>query len=440
MKQQKIKSDAKKLKVKRGKKMKVNKKLLLSLSFAMALSVPTQGFAEKIIEKKDYMIDPDQSASLTIYKYDQSAATNQQVDLENQKSNGMRNQDVETALESYAISGVEFSYLKIGNMNLETVDGRTQIVYDLLDGIETILALNHEDHLYTLDELNAAMVSAVANVDKKNQLEEYLITNHGQAMPLTNAQGYTSVTGLEQGLMLVAETKVPESVYETINPFLVSLPMMNATNNGWNYDVYAYPKNQTNHPTLEKLVGDSDDRIFVSKTAVYSGEYIPYKLVSKIPTITSKATYLSKYNYVDQLSTSLEYVKELQAVTISFFETEDEAKMLNQTPVATWSLEDENALFQVTYTENNEMNITMTDEGLKQINENYSDYYIAVDYFAHMKNGEDIVLGSAGNENIARLTYSRTNATTEETIEDDAIVYSYGLHIEKEFARKNYVY
>ena len=76
----------------------------------------------------------------------------------------------------------------------------------------------------------------------------------GTAMTETDAAGHTSASDMEQGLYLVVETRVPENVTSTCNPFFVSLPMTTVDGTGWNYDVTVYPKNQTGNPTLDKTV------------------------------------------------------------------------------------------------------------------------------------------------------------------------------------------
>ena len=57
-----------------------------------------------------------------------------------------------------------------------------------------------------------------------------------------------------KGLYLAVETRVPENVTSTCNPFFVSLPMTTIDGKDWNYDVTVYPKNQTGSPDLEKTV------------------------------------------------------------------------------------------------------------------------------------------------------------------------------------------
>ena len=95
-------------------------------------------------------------------------------------------------------------------------------------------------------------------------MESYVKAHGGTAMPLTDAYGKTAAGDLPLGLYLVAETKVPEMVVSSCNPFLLSLPMTavngsNATDGGtrWIYDVTTFPKNLTGIPTLEKLLKES---------------------------------------------------------------------------------------------------------------------------------------------------------------------------------------
>ena len=66
-------------------------------------------------------------------------------------------------------------------------------------------------------------------------------------------------TGLQAGLYLFVETKVPANVHTTVDPFFVSLPMTDNEGDDWFYDVDVYPKNQTNIPDLKKLVRQHDD-------------------------------------------------------------------------------------------------------------------------------------------------------------------------------------
>ena len=110
---------------------------------------------------------------------------------------------------------------------------------------------------FTSDMLNnklSAVLTANATA-AKNALEAAV--KNGTTMTETDAAGHTSASDMEQGLYLVVETRVPENVTSTCNPFLVSLPMTSIDGAAWNYDVTVYPKNQTGNPDLEKTVREA---------------------------------------------------------------------------------------------------------------------------------------------------------------------------------------
>lgn len=159
-------------------------------------------------------------------------------------------------------------------------------------------------------------------------------------MAPTNESGKTVARDLPVGLYLLVETKVPEMVTSTTNPFFVSLPMTTVTGNdnsasqdggtAWNYNVVVYPKQETGIPTLEKTVreakadtgkneGSASITDGFAHTATGSaGDTMEYQIVSTLPTITSQATALSTYNFYDTLCEGLTYSKNV-GVTIEFF-------------------------------------------------------------------------------------------------------------------------
>ena len=164
---------------------------------------------------------------------------------------------------------------------------------------------------------------------------ETFIRNGGTAMDPTNKVGKTSAKNLPVGLYLLVETKVPEMVTSTTNPFFVSLPMTTVTGNdnsasqnggaAWNYDVVVYPKQETGIPTLEKTVRESKADTgknegsasitdgFAHTATGSAGDTMEYQIVSTLPTITSQATALSTYNFYDTLCEGLAYDKDAAA-------------------------------------------------------------------------------------------------------------------------------
>ena len=248
---------------------KIHRVLALLMAVVMALSLITTAFAEPTI-------DPSKKASLSIYKYDITKASNDGAwDAESYVSAGLRDDAVIDKLSKYAIQGVEFTYLRIADitMNNEAVEGQRQV--GVLYGFDSsgrstavlsAIGLTNADahkteggvNYFASDMLNnklAATLAANATI-VKNALE-VAVKNGGVAMTETDATGHTSASDMEQGLYLVVETRVPENVTSTCNPFFVSLPMTTVDGAAWNYDVTVYPKNQTGNPTLEKTVREA---------------------------------------------------------------------------------------------------------------------------------------------------------------------------------------
>ena len=202
----------------------------------------------------------------------------------------------------------------------------------------------------------------------------------------------------------MVETRVPENVTSTCNPFLISLPMTTVDGSEWLYDLVIYPKNQTGNPDLEKTVRESksstgknngsltDITDGYAHTATASvGDIVDYQIISTLPTITSKASSLSEYTYVDTLSEGIKYNK--NDVVIEFFR--DSACT---DKITTW---DENSgKFTATYDDTaNTMTIRMTETGLVEINEATSVYTDSV------KRGY--------SDCTMRITYSATLAADE---------------------------
>ena len=332
----------------------------------------------------------------------------------------------------------------------------------------------NEFWFYESDVLNKAMASALADNSTvvKDALETY-IHNHPNTiyMDLTDNNGKTIERNLEIGLYIVVEDSVPEMVTSTTNPFFVSLPMTTVSGNVesaspegghfWNYDVVVYPKNETGIPTLEKQVRESmkdtgnnngTDNIndgFEHNATGSAGDMMEYQILSTLPTITSKATSLTTYNFYDTISAGLTYNKALKDVKIEFF---TDANCTDK--VATWVQDD--GRFTVTYSsDDRHMTIDVTEMGLAEINgtelveavtldegENvngklysgYSNYTVRVTYTATINSDASFVYGENGNCNEIVLTWRRTSGDYYDTLIDDCHVYSFGMDLTKLFS------
>ena len=155
----------------------------------------------------------------------------------------------EQSSKGYAIAGVEFTYLKVADITTFQNQETTQVLYGFhkTDAANLLKAIGLENgadrcaeadsldadrYFYPSDTLNKALAQSLEanSTTVKNALEAF-IRNGCTAMAPTSEVGKTSAKDLPVGLYLLVETKVPEMVTSTTNPFFVSLPMTTVTGN-----------------------------------------------------------------------------------------------------------------------------------------------------------------------------------------------------------------
>ena len=464
------------------KRKKMYRFAAMGLALCAALGLSRTALA---YTTEDATIDYGRTASLTVTKYDLTAATQAGVSTGGLVSTGKENLEAETMLQDYTLGGVEFSYLRLGGIDMysdqDATNATVQVIYgvdneDVRDalGLTSQNVVKTEDGIpwYTSDTLIDALEEQLtANRRATKDALEAEINQSGTAMPLTDdITGTTSVGGLELGLYLVVETQVPENVTSTVNPFLVSLPMTDTqTGDGWFYDVKVYPKNETGNPTLEKEVadlahgvsfsGDIDALGYQDVATGSTGDVMGYRYLSTLPTITSNATQLTQYRFEDKLSPGLEYNQ--NDVIVCWYESYEEAQKdytiaLPDTPATQgtnaaeiWECNEYGVgtYFDVTYGTLDDGSTTMTllfnEAGLERINTpldngqqegRYSDWTCVVYYTAKINSTEDMILGDEGNPNTVTLTWERTSRGYIDTLTDEARVYSYGIHLTKKFS------
>lgn len=537
------------------------------------------------LENSD-IIDYSKTGSLSIYKYDITSAEAAGDYTEGERTaNGEKDAVVEEAMADYAIKGVQFTYLRVGDIetysNTESEGTQVNVVYEIPEKLAEILNLNAKDAYdmnangvaekctnkgvlhYDSTQLSDALAKILADDElaATSALEDYLysygmqdsttdgsVNNSAVNMPKTDATGYTHVEGLELGLYLLVETEVPEQVTSTTNPWFVSLPFTNMTpdeagggegeegGNYWLYDMTCYPKNQTGNPTLDKSVrnaysntnavddkngtinrgdayvsskdsdslivfnddsnnpnnsADKDEAAYVANRGGYTsdgttagkdgagysydyeyrdtntasaGDVLDYILVSRLPKITSKGTFLSEYTFTDILSAGLTYNDD---VKIAFYDNATDANANNTANAVTqWNLKSgdytrEYADVTVISDDGNsawkdgstELTVKMTELGLKTLNgtgkngnniagqgggkvsnESYSDLYMVVYYTVTVNSDASLVLGDEGNENDVVLEWSRTSDGYYNTLEDRNYIYAYSLDLTKQFS------
>ena len=468
----------------------ITKILSLFLALTLLLSFPV---AVSAAELENATIDESRTGSLTIYKYDLTNAEKDGVWDSSYVSTGVYDETgVNNVLGGnastlgngetgygYAIKGVEFSFVKVADIvqfsESETdnrTDGHVEVLYavdkakgaDFLESLgltdgksryENADALDESKYFYQSDVLISTLsTNLTANsTTVKNAMERYAAAN-GTAMALTDSYGKTKAENLPLGLYLVAETKVPEMVVSTTDPFLVSVPMTsvngtNATDSGtrWIYDITLYPKNLTGIPSLEKTLREA--KADTGKTDAYAhtgtasaGDTIDYQIISTLPSITSETTYLSCYTFIDTLSKGLTYTK--GDVALEIF---SDAACKNT--VTSWKEAD--GYFSVSYNEAQDgktaMTVEMTDKGLAEINKSkavysdanmvnsgFSDCTMRLTYTAKVGSDNSLVVGDKGNDNKVVLTWKRSSQNYYDTLVDDCHVFSYGIDLTKLFS------
>ena len=416
------------------------------------------------------VIDTSRTASLTIHKYDMTAAQKGGVDLSQFTATGKQDAKAEEALKKYPIKGVEFSYLRVGDVEQQSEAGKVQMIYELPDALQKILGLADSDaaktegskDYFTSQIINDKLASALEdNTASKDKLEDYMKTNNGTAMDLTDAQGVTKKDKLPLGLYLIVETKVPEDVTYTTKPWFVQLPSTDSEGDDWFYDVVCYPKNETGIPTLDKRVRNNPDQDNVttaeqsaladftnareeykyqSTVTASKAEKLDYQFISKLPHITSGTTYLSTYAFDDKMAKGMTYNKN---AVIAIYDNKDAADTTNvnnvdkRGAIAVWKSSDTDPKFAVIYGKSGDdstMKVEMTKSGLNEINKKYSDKYIVVYYTADVNTDDTVVLGDKGNPNDVSLTWKRTSTDYWDILKDKCIVYSFGYNFTKKFS------
>ena len=451
----------------------MKKLFALLLAILVVSSFSITAFAAPVDEAT---IDTTRTGSLDIYKYDLTNAEKDGVWDSSYVSTGVKDESgVEAVLGDparvsalnangnaygYAIKGVEFTYVRVATIRTFTESENGAEHIEVLYGIApteqnnafiSAIGVSTEDRYAPADEVVDGMTvyyyrsdvlidglkaSLDANsIAVKNALERYAHDNHGVAMTETDAYGHTSAANLSLGLYLLIETRVPEMVTDTTAPFLVSLPMTsvngsNASDGGtrWIYDVTLYPKNLTGIPTLEKTLredkadtgknGSSTSDItdgYAHTGTASAGDVIDYQIISTLPSITSAASYLTDYTFIDTLSKGITYNK--GDVLLEFFKDESCTDLV----ASASGLAEINSGRQV-YVKSS------------MVNSGYSDCTLRITYKATVNSDGSVTYGDAGNPNDVVLTWKRTNSSYYDTLVDDCHVYIYGIDMTKQFS------
>ena len=253
------------------------------------------------------VIDSTKTGSLTLYKLKENDGV-----VIDSKGNPV------ASPHGTGMAGIQFKVLKIAE--IQTVVGDNKIgtyLYNLDSGFKQLCVDNHVtinqvtiggNNYYTTETLVEALYDVccrTTGTPGEVNVNTY-VNDHQNSIELdvTDSDGKTEITELPLGLYLVAETdysgytasadKLSDGVYASefitnpSSPFLVALPMSNQNSSQseyWQYDVTAYPKNQT--AVIPKyLVDESDGKSLVQTGDYEIGEIVHEVIAPSAPSVT----------------------------------------------------------------------------------------------------------------------------------------------------------
>lgn len=394
----------------------------VALFVALACALMASVLAAPITAMADTVFDPDgdETGSLTLYKYDlgedgtfvEDAVTQDQI----------KGALTQIQQDYTPIQGVVFSYLRVGGVTqyIDEDDGQVTIGYSVSNTYWNDLGLtqdmaDYEDggtYYFSIKTLS----DALANLTQY-ELETFMSDNSATPMDATDANGETTASNLQLGLYLVVETSYPSSTYMTTEPFFVSIPMTDKTDDGewtWTTEVVAIPKNRTESFGISKSVVENGHETNAIDAEI--GQSSTFVLRADVP---SAIYNMNTYTITDTL---------------------DDGLTLSGTPTV-YGLTMSGGRTQLTegaeyrFSANGQV-LTFTFDGTQMGTDGTTDYaMVEIRYDAYLN--ADAVIGGEGNVNDAYLTYSRfTNQTgqadvTEDTAHVSATVYTYGIDLLK---------
>lgn len=160
-------------------------------------------------------IDMNRTGSLTINKYEGDKAE-----------------------EDKLLDGVTFTAYKVADIVQPTEAGTTDVK---MQPVEALTKINSDIQITSgtkYDDIKDTVDAALAdNADPK--LTAFATAKTGA----NDVKGQAVFSEMPVGVYLIVETGAPSQIVNKTANFLVSIPMVNANGDGWNYDIVANPKN-----------------------------------------------------------------------------------------------------------------------------------------------------------------------------------------------------
>lgn len=185
---------------------------LLSAALALSLcAMPAMAEGGTITST----IDMNRTGSLTINKYEGDKAE-----------------------EDKLLDGVTFTAYKVADIVQPTEAGTTDVK---MQPVEALTKINSDIQITSgtkYDDIKDTVDAALAdNADPK--LTAFATATTGA----NDVKGQAVFSEMPVGVYLIVETGAPSQIVNKTANFLVSIPMVNANGDGWNYDIVANPKN-----------------------------------------------------------------------------------------------------------------------------------------------------------------------------------------------------
>lgn len=185
---------------------------LLSAALALSLcAMPAMAEGGTITST----IDTNRTGSLTINKYEGDKAE-----------------------EDKLLDGVTFTAYKVADIVQPTEAGTTDVKMQPVEALTTIDPDIKITSGTKYDDIKDTVDAALAdNADPK--LTAFATATTGA----NDVKGQAVFSEMPVGVYLIVETGAPSQIVNKTANFLVSIPMVNANGDGWNYDIAANPKN-----------------------------------------------------------------------------------------------------------------------------------------------------------------------------------------------------
>ena len=375
-------------------------------------------------ETPSSVIDPKAPVTLTIHKYENNDAYQ-----------AVGNGCVQT-IPGTPMEGIEYSVCRIGSWITAGDSQKTGAYYtELTDDFLRFTESNTRKEealvsqkvgdvtVFQTDAVQTAVnrINAITGNKPGPVLLDDFVREHKTVSGKTGSDGTLKLTGLTQGIYLVAETDpsglvqkegavASEAVMAASEPFLVTLPMTNQTwlnsretGTQWQYNVHVYPKNAT--IAIPKYIVDEDGEKLLQADDRETGQDTVQILTPSVPAVRSSQLY-EKYSVTDTMDEGLSYVR-VDSVKIGNF-IESPAGMSSFSGFA--ELDKDAYLVQGTPGENT-FSITFTDKGLEKLNAVKEDSQLVITFTTRL-NGRAPAGSGEMIANTPELTF-KTRDTVE---------------------------